>query len=938
MKILILFIACYAFEIDVDKTNNDSEVDKYLLTGQWLFKTDFNNQGTKNRWYKSDVDISGWEKMSVPGNWDLKNEYAEFGGIAWYRKSFEASELWQDKAVRLYFESVYNDAEVWMNGELIGKHQIGFLPFWFDIQDQLQFGEANTIVLRVDNTFKRGAIWNWGGIRRPVWLEITNEVRLERQQITALPDLNDGSAYIDVEMFFSSQNNRTVDIGYEMIVKKNGEPVWRSDAENREDHLTISPEEKISQNVSFELPESKVDLWHFNHPHLYTSEIRLFRQGKQIHHLSDRFGIRKIEVNGESFLLNGEPIRTVGFNLVAEDRTTGNTLPKWRIKEDVDLMKSLGANMARLSHNPLPKDFLDYLDEQGIMVLEEVSVWQKDLLVHPDHPLPKYWLEKMIKLRYNHPSIIGWSVGNEIGWHHHNPEIMEYVKSATDLARVLDPNRLALYVSSSADEQEFDAVKYSDMIMFNSYGNWGQRAAWVNENHPGKPIFIAEYNDHLNEEDLNEAFIDFEAILGEYRGRPYVMGASLWTFNDYRSLWRAGETWTTPPSQNRTWGVVDVFRQKKRPYFDLKREYAPVNHFTVELQEEYQKAEVGFDPRKPFDIPAYIMKDYSLVWSVSDNKGKVIEGGFEDLPLIYPGSESISRTIQWNSKDIMQLRVYLLDPQQYSVRDTSIYFSTPEPPEIKSVHVASNRIRVLFNHVENTEGYKVHYGKNDFSNKTDLTINDYIQIDNLEHFGNYNVKVVAINNVGASEPSIPVKVQLDRSELPPVVRKTVPSDGSFFVGYSVDRIDYMYQVKYGTEPDTYTNKITSRTFGVLQVPGLKNGQTYYYRMRTRKQQGFDSDWTHEIKVTPDGGLPPQKPIIHGVLRKGSKALIHLSPVAKVVGYEIKVYKDGRIIQEKSENRSHIEYIMLEELSEGGDYVYSIKSVNEYGMSEPVQFR
>ena len=111
-----------------------------------------------------------------------------------------------------------------------------------------------------------------------------------------------------------------------------------------------------------DLPKSNVALWHFDFPNLYESQITLYEGGRELHSLSDRFGIRKLEVDGTQLLLNGESIRPVGFNLVPEDRFTGNTLPFDRIKEDVDLMKSCGANMARLSHLSLPKEFWDYLD------------------------------------------------------------------------------------------------------------------------------------------------------------------------------------------------------------------------------------------------------------------------------------------------------------------------------------------------------------------------------------------------------------------------------------------------------------------------------------------------------------------------------------------------------------------------------------------------
>lgn len=162
------------------------------LNGRWQFKTDWYQQGEQQGWFQPGFQPNGWDEMDVPGNWDLENEYAEFAGTAWYRKSFPTQANWKGQRVRLYFEAVYNDAEVWLNGQKITENHLGFLPFWVDVQEALNPQGNNVLVVKVNNVFKRGAIWNWGGIRRPVWLEITPLTRLERQHITAPPQLSKG--------------------------------------------------------------------------------------------------------------------------------------------------------------------------------------------------------------------------------------------------------------------------------------------------------------------------------------------------------------------------------------------------------------------------------------------------------------------------------------------------------------------------------------------------------------------------------------------------------------------------------------------------------------------------------------------------------------------------------------------------------------------------
>lgn len=934
MRIIILIFIVIAFSPSLI-VGQISEIDEsiFSLNGKWIFKTDLYNRGIDDKWYDPGMDTSGWDRMDVPGNWDLRNEYADYAGTAWYRKSFKADESWRNKAIRIYFESVYNNVDVWINGNHIGDHDIGFLPFWFDIKEHLNIGESNTIALRVDNRFKRGAIWNWGGIRRPVWLEITDPVRLDHQHITSVPNLEDGTATIDVEFTVSSHAATRQQIGYELLIMKNGEEAWVSRPDLKKDHISILPDDEVVQTLSFELDECKVDLWHFNFPHLYTSKLRIFRRGEEIHSINDRFGIRKIEVEGETIKLNGETIRTVGFNLVPEDRTTGNTLPTWRIKQDVDMMKALGANMARLSHLPLPKEFLDYLDEKGIMTFEEVSLWGKDKMVDPEHPLPKDWLNKMISIKYNHPSIIGWSVGNEIGFIDRNPKVMQYVEGAIDQAKKLDPNRLAIYVTHSADHQEVDPVIYSDLIMFNAYGDWSGRVEKAHKLHPGKPIFMSEYGDHLNNENLNVAEIDGEKMLDAFRNKSYMVGASLWTFNDYRSFWKAGPTWTTPPSQNRTWGVVDVHRQKKRAYYTYRREHAPVERFVVKDNNQ-SGAEITLTPRGKLDIPAYVLRGYKLVWTVTDRNGKILDGGLEELPIINPGDDRLKKIISWDDSDVNQLNVDLLDPQQYSVRDTTIYFTSPKSPKVISVHSASNSARIVFEPVDNASAYKAVYGIDGITEQTSPTINDYIELNELENLEDYHVKLIAINDAGESKPSEIINIQLDEDELPPIIRDTTPGDESFFVGYSVDRIDYMYEVQYGTSPGNYTNTIGLRNVGVLQVPNLENGVKYYYRIRNRKQWGFASEWSHEVSVTPDGDLPPSSPVIRGFFRDGDKTVINIDTVNKAIGYEVTVLNGDRQVRQVEFNRSIIKYLLLDDLPGNSNYTYEVRAINSYGLSKP----
>jgi len=824
------------------------------LNGRWAFKADINNMGEKDGWFSPEYSRKSWDSLSVPGNWDLENEYVEFAGTGWYATTFSVPTEWQNKAVQLVFESVYNDSKIWLNGKLIGENHLGFLPFQFNVMPNLKYGTKNILVVSVNNTFKRGAIWNWGGIRRPVWLEITEPQRIDYQHITAIPDLSKGTAVINVAVF--SKNYDNLPSGYDLTVsiEKDGKPIV-----SKTINKLLSEAGKITEtNVSFVLQRPKVQLWDFDHPNLYTSVVELKKMGKVIHQISNHFGIRKIEVDGIHLKLNGEVIRPVGFNLVAEDRATGNTLPFYRIKQDVDMLKELGVNMARLSHLPLPSEFLDYLDEKGILVFEEVSLWGKDKWVDPDHPMPKEWLSRMVKDQYNHPSIIGWSVGNEIGNISDNPKVMEYVKGAIAKVKSIDPNRLAIYVSHSAGNQDIDPVQYADMIFLNTYGGWGKTAANAWEKHH-KPIFVSEYGKELNNEDPDKGIIKGNEMLKDMRGREYLIGASLWTFNDYRSNWFGGPGWATPPSQNRCWGIVTTFRQKKRSWYEFRKEYAPVRDLIIELKSGQIEEGKNFQtkailvPREKLDIPAYKLDGYQLEWNVQDKNGNTITQKSELIKTIYPGDEKRLFLIDWTSgKDAAALTVILRSPLGYNVADRTVYFSVPESPEIRIVNSAQNGFRVVFGKVKMATGYVVEYGTSDFGLRSDTTIDNFIELTDKEiHAGTtYQVRVRALNDAGMSQPSKVVSVAKDEDELPPVIWDVVGANRSGFIGYSVTPYDYLYEVEYGYAPGKYDHHIGLKNKGVCKIPNLENDRRVYLRMRCRKQWGFTSEWTQEESFMP----------------------------------------------------------------------------------------
>ncbi|MBC7891205.1 MAG: hypothetical protein H7Y12_03250, partial [Sphingobacteriaceae bacterium] len=591
----------------------------------------------------------------------------------------------------------------------------------------------------------------------------------------------------------------------------------------------------------------------------------------------------------------GESIRPVGFNLVPDDRTTGNTLPLWRIKEDIDLLKNLGCQLTRLSHLCLPEEVLDYLDERGIMVISEIPLWGFDRLADPKSDVSKDWVTRLVTNQYNHPSVVCWSVGNEIGDY---PTSSEYVRQAIVYTRTLDSTRLVSAVSHTAQRAD-DFLKFTGLGLINKYGkNLGPITNLQHRNFPDKVLFYTEYGAGQLTENLDVGF-DAKSFFDSLRGRPYLIGGSLWTFNDYRSRFFG----TKEISENRPWGVVDVYRRKKRAFRDFRNEHNPLRELAVKL-ETPSGATIALRPRRVLDLPAFPLHGYRLAWKRTDAAGKIGQGGFLNLPDLRPGEAALNRALSWKTDSAAALTIELLAPTGDALADTTIFLQKPEVPKItyalggrfnNNGTYAGGVLRVQFEPIPTATAYVVRYGETSLTQSTPATISDFVDIPNVAIGKTYQVAVVALNGAGESSSEIRQVPVEALNFTPPVVQHVEATDGGLFLGYASEADDYLYRVQVSEKPGDYANAQTVETMnpGTLQVRGLTNGKPYVFRFMRVKDNFSDSQWSEERSVTPDGGQLPMVPVLNGVIRQGAEALIDFKPVVKSTGYALEYQRLGK---------------------------------------------
>ncbi len=539
----------------------------YSLNGTWQFlaSNEIGDESTLGANYES------WDTLRVPGNWDTRDRYAKYVGKGFYQRSFTPPKSWKGKQVHLKFGAVYQASKVWVNGQLLGQHIDGYLPFEYNITDVLDWDQANSVVVMADNTYRRGAWWAWGGISREVYLEANEEVRIVYQHVSAIPDFEHGK--VDFSLSYKVENKGSKALTTKIHPKIPG-------AELEPITLRIDGNSVAETQMTFQQQLSSFKLWNVDSPVLYPLISELKIEG-QIHDVaSDKFGIRKFEVRGEQFFLNDEPVRMNGINRIHDHPRYGNTEPDHLVQADMLDIKSLGCNFARLMHAPLSKNLLNFCDSVGFMIVEEIPVWgDDDPQAFPHNPLTKDWLRMMIERDFNHPCVVAWSVGNEL----RNPEgewtekamtgdQYGYVNSMLDYVDSLDTTRLKTYVTITAYRQgQIGSEPYEklDFISMNSYGNAVLEAQQTHDKFPGKPIFISEIGKRqigpAPSSRLSEDLVEYLRKLKEF---PWITGVSLWSYNDYRSNYRG-----TPESGFREWGIVDEHRNKKVAYQQLKKVY-----------------------------------------------------------------------------------------------------------------------------------------------------------------------------------------------------------------------------------------------------------------------------------------------------------------------------------------------------------------------------
>jgi beta-galactosidase len=401
---------------------------------------------------------SNWRNLDLPHDWsveDLPGSSSPFnrdaisqtsggfttGGTGWYRKTFSLPAEWKGKRFILCFDGIYMNATIWLNGKEIGNHPYGYTSFWFDATSQTKTGEANVLAVKVVNEGENSRWYSGSGIYRHVWLKILEPVSLSPWgSCITTPEVTEYSALAEVrtKVTNSTENQVNVRLVTHIISPEN------KDVSVKEKIQLIQPgsEQEISQYHSVMNP----DLWSVDRPRLYKVVTEVFLQDKLSDHVETTFGIRNISFDVQNgFMLNGVPLKMRGGCVHHDNGPLGAKAFDRAEVRKVELLKNSGFNAIRCAHNPPSTALLDACDRLGMLVIDETfDMWENRKNTFDYHIwFAKWWerdVESMVLRDRNHPSVVAWSIGNEIP-ERGNARGVELAKMLGNKVRSLDPTR-----------------------------------------------------------------------------------------------------------------------------------------------------------------------------------------------------------------------------------------------------------------------------------------------------------------------------------------------------------------------------------------------------------------------------------------------------------------------------------------------------------------
>ena len=552
------------------------------------------------KFYKGDI-VNGqdpeladstWRSLDLPHDWSIEGQFNKSlasstgylpGGTGWYRKTFFIPSAEKTRKVFVSFDGIYNNSEVWLNGNYLGKRPNGYISFQYDLTPFIKPGKENLIAVRVDHSKYGDSRWYTGsGIYRDVKLIFTPLLHLEQWGVVIkTKDITVEKALLDVEISVINESGKESDATVSCYLMAGADTV-------KEVIQNLLIPSTSSQIIFRNMEVFGPKLWDVDNPNLYTL-ITVVEGNGMVDTRTTKVGFRSLRFDADKgFFLNGSNLKLKGICMHHDAGTLGSAVPRQVIERRLEILKEAGCNAIRTSHNPFSTDFLDLCDEKGFLVIGEafdewelpkrkwIEGWNVGIPGKDGYSVYfKDWaiadLKDMIKRDRNHPSIIMWSIGNEIDYPNDpythpvlnseaNPQSWaKYDEKLPDGNRLGELARELVSVIKSIDTTRYVTAGLASVLMSNETGYAGaldavgynyQEARYTadHQKYPERIIYGSE----------NGMSLEAWEVVAD---NDYVIGQFLWTGFEY--MGEAGKF----PSRHSTSGIIDLAGNKKPEFY-----------------------------------------------------------------------------------------------------------------------------------------------------------------------------------------------------------------------------------------------------------------------------------------------------------------------------------------------------------------------------------
>ncbi len=559
-------------------------------------------------------DDSSWRNLDLPHDWSIEGK-SENGnpsegdggffpmGTAWYRKSFDVPQEWKNKKVAIYFEGVYMNSEVFINGKSVGIQPYGYTSFRFDLTPYLLIGKKNQIAVRVDNSQQKNSRWYSGsGIYRHVWLLVSNQVHLNDWGVAiTTAEVSDKMARVQVSTTLSNETGTEQTVSLTTQIKdKEGKKVAQAE-------MLVTLEANQNKEVVQDIEVKTPALWAPETPNQYLAILEIKKGKKKIDGLQKKFGIRTISFSAEKgFLLNGKKTIINGGCAHHDNGCLGAAAYDRAEIRKVELLKSGGFNLVRTSHNPPSEVFLNACDSLGILVIDEAFDGWRTQKTPNDYSkyFDQWWkhdVESMVLRDRNHPSIVMWSIGNEI-IERKEPQAVETAKMLANAVRAIDSSRPVTSAMTTWDDT-WDI--YDSLMAAHDVAGYNYQLHHAEDDHKRVPSRIILQTESYPK----DAFYCWDMA----QKHDYIIGDVVWTALDYLGESGIGRYFYPGEPKGEHWeGNLFPWHGAYCGDIDLTGWRKPISHYRSMLYNDNEKLYMAV--REPNPDKGAISLTWWAVW------------------------------------------------------------------------------------------------------------------------------------------------------------------------------------------------------------------------------------------------------------------------------------------------------------------------------------